>query len=261
MKISRSPSLLSKPDDWPENIDVCGFSFLSSGSKYQPPEDLDVFLNEGPAPIYIGFGSIVVDDAAELTQIVFDAVKASGHRALVAKGWGNIGSEEVDVPENIYLLGNCPHDWLFKHVSCVVHHGGAGTTATGLALGRPTVVIPFFGDQQFWGTIVFRAGAGPDPVPYKELTTEKLTEAIQIALEPSTLQRAHDIGQNMKTENGVTDAVKSFHRHLDLEGIRCSICPHRPAVWLVRHTNIRLSAFAATVLVEAGLLKPMNVEL
>ena len=52
------------------------------------------------------------------------------------------------------MLGNIPHDWLFdeERVSAVVHHGGAGTTAIGLAKGRPTVVVPFFGDQAFWGT-------------------------------------------------------------------------------------------------------------
>lgn len=256
-----SPSLLPKPDDWSDNIDVCGFSFLSSGSDYRPPEDLEIFLNEGPAPIYIGFGSIVVDDAAKLTRIVFDAVKATGNRALVAKGWGNIGSEDVDVPDNVFLIGSCPHDWLFKHVSCVVHHGGAGTTAAGLALGRPTVVIPFFGDQQFWGSIIARAGAGPDPIPWKELTTEKLKNAILQALDPSTLQRADEIGQNIKSEDGVANAVHSFYRHLDLDNLRCSICPTRAAAWRIRHTDLRLSAFAATVLVEAGLLKPFNVEL
>lgn len=256
-----SPSLLPKPDDWGENIDVCGFSFLSSGSDYRPPEDLEVFLNQGPAPIYIGFGSIVVDDAAKLTRTVFDAVKETGHRALVAKAWGNIGSEEVDVPDNIFLIGNCPHDWLFQHVSCVIHHGGAGTTAAGLALGRPTVVIPFFGDQQFWGSIIARAGAGPEPVPWKELTTDKLKHAINKALESSTLERADEIGKNMKSEDGVAGAVHRFYRHLDLDNLRCSICPNRPAAWKIRHSDIRLSVFAATVLVEAGLLKPFNVEL
>jgi UDP:flavonoid glycosyltransferase YjiC (YdhE family) len=51
------------------------------------------------------------------------------------------------------MLGNIPHDWLFDgdRVTAVVHHGGAGTTAIGLAKGRPTVVVPFFGDQGFWG--------------------------------------------------------------------------------------------------------------
>lgn len=141
----------------------------------------------------------------------------------------------------------------------VVHHGGAGTTATGLMLGRPTVIVPFFGDQPFWGSIVSRAGAGPPAVPYKELTVEKLVEAIQFALKPETREKAEKIGGDMRKEDGVKDAVASFHSHLDVESLRCSICPDRPAVWFVRDSEIKLSPFAAAVLVETGLVKTEDV--
>ncbi|KAF5862118.1 hypothetical protein ETB97_012102 [Aspergillus alliaceus] len=255
-----SPSLLPKPQDWGDNIDVCGFQFLSSDTDYKPPDDLDAFLKAGEPPVYIGFGSIVVDNPAKLTSIVFEAVRLTGKRALVSKGWGNIGGGS-EVPENVFLLGKCPHDWLFQHVSCVVHHGGAGTTAAGLVLGRPTVIVPFFGDQPFWGSIVARAGAGPQPVPYKQLTAEKLADAINTALEPSTLEKAEEIGKGMRTERGVQNAVCSFHQHLDLRSLRCAICPTRPAVWWHRHMHVKLSAFAAAVLVEAGVVNPHSFEL
>ena len=78
-------------------------------------------------------------------------MKLAKVRAIVSKGWGGVGAGEV--PDDVYLIGNCPHDWLFQRVSCVVHHGGAGTTAAGIALGKPTVVVPFFGDQPFWGQV------------------------------------------------------------------------------------------------------------
>lgn len=258
---SRSPALLPKPSDWAENIDVVGFSFLSSGSDYKPPDDLASFLKAGPPPIYIGFGSIVVDNPGSLTRIVFEAIKASGQRAIVNKGWGNLGADEKDIPDNILMISKAPHDWLFQHVSCVVHHGGAGTTAAGLVLGCPTVIIPFFGDQPFWGSIVARAGAGPQPIPYKQLTTEKLTEAIKTALEPSTKEKAKEIGEQMRSEQGVRNAAISFYQHLDLQSLQCSICPHLPAVWWVRHSHIKLSTFAAAVLVETGLIDPRNVVL
>lgn len=68
--------------------------------------------------------------------------------------WFQGGLGGVAIPPHVFILGNVPHDWLFdnERVSAVVHHGGAGTTAVGLAKGRPTVVVPFFGDQGFWGT-------------------------------------------------------------------------------------------------------------
>ncbi|KAJ5971412.1 uncharacterized protein N7479_001330 [Penicillium vulpinum] len=256
-----SPALLPKPRDWADHIDICGFSVLPSESDYKPPKEIADFLKAGPTPLYVGFGSIVVENQIKLTQIVFEAIKNAGQRAIISKGWGNLGVDEVDVPDNILIIGSVPHDWLFRHVSCVIHHGGAGTTAAGLALGRPTIIVPFFGDQQFWGGIVAAAGAGPLPVPYKQLTVEKLTDAIKTALKPSTQEKAQKIAMKMQTESGVQDGVRSFHRHLKLKTLRCAICPTRPAVWHINQTSIGLSAFAAAVLVEMGAIKPENIAL
>lgn len=213
----------------------------------------------GEPPIYIGFGSIVVDDPKRLTETLFEAVRRTGRRALISKGWSKLGCGESEVPDGIYLLESCPHDWLFRRVSCVVHHGGAGTTAAGLLFGRPTVVVPFFGDQPFWGSIVDRAGAGPPPIPFKELTAERLAEAIEEALGERTQRCAREIGENIRSEQGVRNAVQSFHRHLDIDKLKCSICPDRPAVWWLRHSHIKLSAFAASILIHTGHVKPRDV--
>lgn len=203
----------------------------------------------------------MVDDQVKLTRIVFEAISKAGQRAIVSRGWGNLGVDDVDVPDNILIIESVPHDWLFRQVSCVIHHGGAGTTAAGLALGRPTIIIPFFGDQQFWGEIVSRAGAGPAPIPHKQLTVEMLSSAITMALEESTKQRAQEIAKKMEKESGVRDAACSFHRQLDLPRLRCAICQTRPAVWHLKHTELGLSAFAASVLVEMGKVKPENLVL
>lgn len=96
--------------------------------------------------MYIGFGSITVEDPNAMTGLIFKATKEAGVRALVSKGWGGLGGDDLNVPENVFMLGNVPHDWLFQYVSAVCHHGGAGTTAAGIAAGRPTIVVPFFGD-------------------------------------------------------------------------------------------------------------------
>ncbi|KAI8933606.1 hypothetical protein NX059_009334 [Plenodomus lindquistii] len=247
-----SPALIPKPRDWSHHISVAGFYFLNLASNYTPEPDLAAFLAAGEPPVYIGFGSIVVDDPNAMTKLIFDAVKITGKRALVSKGWGGLGADDLGKPDGVFMLGNCPHDWLFKHVSAVVHHGGAGTTAAGIAAGRPTVVVPFFGDQAFWGAMVSRAGAGPDPMPYKELTAEKLATAINEALKPESLERAQELCEKIKQENGTQKGAQSFHQMLNYDEMRCAVIPSQPAVWRLKRTQTKLSAKAATILAQQG---------
>lgn len=263
-----SPALIPKPNDWAQEISVAGFYFLDLATNYTPEPDLAAFLAAGPPPIYIGFGSIVVDDPDALTRLILRAVAKSGVRALISKGWGGIGltqditqADWAPRPDQYFMLGNCPHDWLFNRVSAVVHHGGAGTSAAGIKAGKPTVVVPFFGDQPFWGAMIAKAGAGPKPIPNKELTADNLAAAIQEALKPETLARAKELGNRIKEEKGADEGGKSFHQFLEVDGMRCSLSPSRVATWRVRRTKVRLSAFAAEVLVREGFLKYSDLKL
>ncbi|KAI1213308.1 glycosyltransferase family 1 protein [Annulohypoxylon truncatum] len=251
-----SPGLVPKPDDWSEEIDVSGFVFLDLASSFEPPKDLINFLDNGEMPIYIGFGSIVVDNAERFTEMIFNAVRSAGVRALVSKGWGGLGQDYV--PENIYMVDNIPHDWLFPRVRACVIHGGAGTTAIALKCGKPTMVVPFFGDQYFWGSMVGNAGAGPAPVPYKKLNEERLVEGIRFCMTNEALEAAQRISRSIELEgDGAKNAVRAFHRSLNLSGensMRCSILDDHVAVWRVRHTDLKLSALAADVVVNHGLI-------
>ncbi|KAI5211608.1 UDP-Glycosyltransferase/glycogen phosphorylase [Aureobasidium subglaciale] len=244
-----SPALIPKPQDWGSNIGISGFFFLETAkSSFQPDEALSKFLEAGPSPVYIGFGSIVVDDPDQMTNMILEAVRLSGVRALVSKGWGNLGGK--DIPENVFLLGNVPHDWLFPRCSAVVHHGGAGTMAIGIALGKPTVVVPFFGDQPFWGEMVARAGTGPSPIRYKDLTAEKLASQITQALEPQVQDRAKELSDLIRSETGTKTAAGMFHATEQMQILNCFLIPDRVAVWRVRHTNIQLSALGASILID-----------
>ena len=116
--------------------------------------------------------------------MVVKGLVQSGVRAIVHQGWARLG-EGLDVPESIFLLDKpVAHDWLFPLCAAVCHHGGAGTVATGLQCGKPTMVVPFFGDQPFWGERIASMGLGPDPVPHEELTPEKLLVGIQYCMKP-----------------------------------------------------------------------------
>ncbi|PNS21582.1 Sterol 3-beta-glucosyltransferase [Sphaceloma murrayae] len=256
-----SPALIPKPKDWKRHISISGFYFLSLASNFTPQPELDAFLKAGPPPVYIGFGSIVVDDPTAMTKMIFDAVKMTGQRALVSKGWGGIGADELGIPEGVMMLGNVPHDWLFQRVSAVVHHGGAGTTAAGIAAGKPTVIVPFFGDQPFWGAMIAKAGAGPEPIAYKDLDADKLATSIKTALLPATLDRARELAAQISSENGCHTGAQSFHQQMEVDKVRCTLAPSRIAVWRLRRTKVRLSALAATVLGNEGLLDFKDLKL
>ena len=261
-----SPALIPKPRDWGRHISISGFYFLSLASTYQPDVDLAEFLASGLPPVYIGFGSIVFEDPNAMTNSIFEAIRKTGLRALVSKGWGGFGGDELDKPDDLFMLGKCPHDWLFQHVSCVVHHGGAGTTAAGIALGKPTVIVPFFGDQPFWGAMIARAGAGPSPIPNKELTAEGLAKAILEALKPETLERVKELGERIREEKGCESGAASFHAQMNVDRLRCMMAPDHPAVWRVKTDGpepdgVRLSTFAATVLGNEGILDVNQLKL
>ncbi|KAK5941179.1 hypothetical protein PMZ80_006456 [Knufia obscura] len=248
-----SPALIPKPKDWAPHISISGFYFFNSASDYTPDPEFQAFLDAGPPPVYIGFGSIVLDDPDAMTELVFEAVRKTGQRVLLSKGWGGMGAD-LRIPGAVFVLGNVPHDWLFKHVSCVVHHGGAGTTAAGITAGRPTVVVPFFGDQPFWGAMVARAGAGPEPIPHKQLTADKLADAINFCLKPESLECAKELASKIAAERGSDMGAQLFHQHLEADRLRCTLAPSRPATWRIKRTQVRLSAFAACTLANAKFL-------
>ncbi len=208
-----SPSVIPKPIDWSDRLHVTGYWFLEQMKDYQPPKELVDFINDGSPPIYIGFGSMTPRNPERLTQIVLEALNRTGQRGILLSGWAGLG--KVDLPDSVFLCDSVPHDWLFPRMAAVVHHGGASTTAEGLRAGVPSIVVPFFGDQPLWGQRVADLGVGSSPIPYKELSTERLAAAIQQAVSDEAMRdRAITIGQRIREEDGVTNAVEAFHRHL-----------------------------------------------
>ncbi|CAG9988061.1 unnamed protein product [Clonostachys byssicola] len=216
-----SPSLVPKPSDWGSHINVGGF-FFRDEPLYSPPMELETFLNSGPPPIYVGFGSIVASGSEGLLTTVLNAARAVRVRVVISKGWSNLGGENSP---DVFFIGDCPHEWLFPRMAAVVHHGGAGTTACGLRYGKPTTIIPFFGDQPFWGNVVAKAGAGPEPIPYRFLTSQNLTQALEFCLTPGAVEAARRIADSIIREDGVTAAVQAFHTHLPLARMRCDFRP------------------------------------
>ncbi len=201
-----SPSVIPKPSDWDDKTHVTGYWFLDSADDWTPPAPLMEFLQAGSPPVYVGFGSMSSRKPEQTADLILQALAQAKQRAIILSGWG--GLRKANLPDTVFMVDSIPFSWLFPRVAAVVHHGGAGTTSAGLRAGVPSIVIPFFGDQPFWGQRVAELGVGPEPIPRKKLTVERLAQAIQTALTDQTMrQRAANLGSRIQAEDGIARAV------------------------------------------------------
>ena len=207
-----SPSIIPHPEDWPDSIYITGNFFPDTMADWRPSSELKAFLEAGDPPVYIGFGSMAGRNPEQLAKLILEALAKSGQRGLLLSGWGGLRTESV--PDNVFVVDSAPHSWLFPRMAAVVHHGGAGTTAEGLRAGLPSVIVPFVLDQPFWGARVKALGLGPDPIPQKNLTADRLANAIRIAVSDSNMkQRAESYGVAIRAENGIGNAIKIIKRY------------------------------------------------
>lgn len=152
--------------------------------------------------------------------------------------------------------------YLMTGYSRVVHHGGAGTTAAGLRAGLPTIIVPFFGDQGFWGSMVHKIEVGPAPIAYKSLTADRLASAVEFALQPAVIYTARVLGSQMRKENGIDFGTQSILRHLSESMYSCNVDPTRTAVARLRkkYKSIKLSSVVVNILLLEGTIKHNDIK-
>jgi sterol 3beta-glucosyltransferase len=208
-----SEAIQPRPADWPTWATVAGFCFLDSPRGWKPPADLARFLDAGPPPVYVGFGSMTGRDPESLARLAVEAVRKAGQRAVLVSGWGGLGGAQSG--DDVFLAADVPHDWLFPRCAALVHHGGVGTLAAGLRAGRPTVVTSFFGDQPYWGRRVEALGVGKT-IQRRDLTSDRLAAAITTAVSDERIRRAAGlIGERLRAEDGLVRAVEQVTSHID----------------------------------------------
>jgi vancomycin aglycone glucosyltransferase len=157
------------------------------------PDGLEAFLNEGPPPVYVGFGSISV--ASEAGHAAVNAIRAKGLRTVLAQGWAELAS--VDDGDDCFAIGEVNQQALFGRVAAVIHHGGAGTTIAAARAGAPQVVVPQIGDQPYWARRVAELGIGAahnGAVP----TVASLSAALEMALAPKVPARARALAGKIR---------------------------------------------------------------
>ncbi|MFC3491678.1 glycosyltransferase [Glycomyces rhizosphaerae] len=168
------------------------------------PTELEAFLEAGPPPVYIGFGSIPLHPKASAARVAIGAARRQGRRVILASGWA--GLDLIDDRDDCIAVDEVNHQALFKRVAAVVHHGGAGTTATAAIAGAPQVVVPQIVDQPYWARRVAELGIGTAHMG-PNLSTRSLTAAIETALAPAIRERAIETAATLRTD-GATVAAK-----------------------------------------------------
>jgi len=189
---------------WPDtaDLDVVQTGAWMVRDERLLPAELEAFLDAGPPPVYVGFGSMRAP--RDIARVAIDAIQAQGRRALVARGWADLAP--IDDRDDCLVIGEINQQALFRRVAAVVHHGGAGTTTTAARAGAPQVVVPQMADQPYWGGRVADLGIGtthdgPNP------TAESLSAALSTALAPGTRARATAVAGTIRTD-GATVAAR-----------------------------------------------------
>jgi UDP:flavonoid glycosyltransferase YjiC (YdhE family) len=198
-----SPRVVPRPVDWPATHTIAGYWSLPSAPL---ADDVQRFLDAGPPPVYVSFGSM---GGERTVAAIARGLNVDGIRTITP------ARSEV-VPSPLHLtIDDVPHAELFPRLAAVIHHGGAGTTGTALRAGVPQLIVPFAVDQFFWGKRVFELGVGPRPIPHASLKPAHAVEAIKLMTDdPGMRQQAGELARQLATEDGVGQAIRLIQSQL-----------------------------------------------
>ncbi|MDA0634406.1 glycosyltransferase [Nonomuraea sp. MCN248] len=202
-----SPLVVPRPADWRPGLEITGYWWPLRPRGWQPDPVLRDFLASGPAPAFVGFGSLAGARAEEYTELAVRALRRAGLRGVLQTGLRGRMSDDV------LGVGDVPHDWLFPRVTAVAHHCGGGTTGAGVRAGVPAVAVPVMNDQPFWASRLMALGVAPAAIPFRRLTPARLAAALSAAVtDPAYRQRAQALSARVSAEDGAAPVVEAVNR-------------------------------------------------
>lgn len=211
--VAVSPQICARQPDWPDSIQVCGFLDRPNCElEGTLPAALSGFLSAGSAPVYMTFGSWMPKDVTGQTvalRLLADAARQAGCRAIIqCSDWEACGFSSDD---QILYVAAAPHHQIFPYCQAIVHHGGAGTTQSATLAGKPSIVVANISEQEHWGRELHRIGVAGKPSTRRSATPASLARQIrQVLGDPAMAERAARVGQVMRQENGVAQAVRQI---------------------------------------------------
>lgn len=211
-----SPHIVPRPPDWRRGLDVTGYWWPAVDPSWRPPARLTEFLDAGPPPVFIGFGSTATAHGDELSETIARALRTAGVRGVIQSGWARLQGNGDD----ILTVGDVPHGWLFPRMAAIVHHGGAGTSAAALRAGIPSIPVTGIMDQPFWAHRLHGLGAATAPLRRVGLSADQLAAAITaVTTETIYRQRAQHYSRLIADEDGTARATDVIARYLETHSI------------------------------------------
>ena len=214
--VAVSRVLLPRPGDWPASAHVTGFWFERTAADAAVPDALRAFVDRGPAPICIGFGSMPEDQPEQLRAIVLDTLEQLQTRAVVVSGSGGaLGG--FGASDRIHEVPFADYNWLFPRAAAVVHQGGVGTASYCLTAGVPQVAVPYCLDHAFWTSRLRHLGVTPGGIPRHRLNANALAASIRLATQdPRYRQAAQAVAPKVRAEDGLGCAIALVGEHFGI---------------------------------------------
>lgn len=203
--VTVSPELFEPREGWDERFKFTGYLRWQALESQQLDLDLSQFCGAERVPV-LTFGSVSFD-ATETVMKRFMKHWPKGKKIIIQSGWAGLNSETAR--EEILCVGKVSHDQLFKYASLVIHHGGAGTTASVLHAGVPHLIVPHLGDQLFFAREMQRIGVGVFVEQSK--WPERLAEKVAMLENcESMISKAKQIAEILAEEDGAGNAVREL---------------------------------------------------
>jgi hypothetical protein len=206
-----SRHVVPRPYDWRDGLNVVGHWWPAPDPSWTPPDQLVDFLASGEPPVFVGFGSMATGtgDAERLASVAVEALRTVGVRGVLQAGWSGLTA----VGDDVLSIGEAPHEWLFPRMAALVHHAGMGTSGAGVRSGIPAVSVPVLADQPFWASRLSALGVSATPIPFSQLTSERLAEALrEVLVNPAFGRRARSLAQQVIGEDGAGAVVDAVNR-------------------------------------------------
>jgi UDP:flavonoid glycosyltransferase YjiC (YdhE family) len=211
--VGSSPLLLPPDHGLDSSFVVTDFWLPEASQRFVPDPGLDGFLSatgrDRRPVVAVTLGSAWGTEP-RLSVAVLAAAAGRAGVSLVVQA-GGAGDRTAPVGLDAISIGPVPYNWLFERVDAVVHHGGAGTLAEALRAGRPSVVIPHYGDHLYWALRLDAVGVSAGTLVGAELDEVPLANHIDRAVRDDALRaRTADVGAGLDIAGGVRRACDCF---------------------------------------------------